>query len=302
MNKIPVFIDTDPGVDDAFAIMMAKASQELEIKGMSAVAGNVGLDHTLKNTLGLCQLLNIQVPIYKGAKEPMVIDLEDASEIHGAGGLGNYQFENIDKREEKDYAWDGLYKIAKENKGELTIIALGPLTNIALAILKYPDLPKYVKKLIIMGGNFKDFGNTAPYSEFNFWADPHAAQVVIKSELETVILGLDCTRQATLTQEEFKLLDPEDGKINKLVSSLLDVKHLHLPDAVAMAAAIKPEIFTFEDHFATCITDRGITQGWSIADDRKALGKEANTTIGLSVDKGEFIELLLRINTLGRDS
>jgi len=168
MIKNPVLIDTDPGIDDTFAIMLAKASVELDIKALTVTAGNVGLNNTLNNALGLCDLLNIDAPVYEGAEKPLIVELRDATEFHGESGLGGYTFKNTKKKPEKEYAWDAIYNIVKESKGNLTIIALGPLTNIAIALMKYPDLPKYVKRVVIMGGNFGDYGNCMPYSEFNF--------------------------------------------------------------------------------------------------------------------------------------
>ena len=132
MNRYPVLIDTDPGVDDVFAIMLAKAADNLNIVGLTVTAGNVGIDHTLKNTLGLCDLINLDCPVFKGAEKPMLIQLQDAADIHGNNGLGGYEYTKITKKPEKEYAWDAIYKLAVQYKGQLSIIALGPLTNIAI--------------------------------------------------------------------------------------------------------------------------------------------------------------------------
>lgn len=302
MKKIPVLIDTDPGIDDAFAIMLAASSEELDIKALTVTAGNVGLNKTLINALGLCEILNIDVPVHRGAEKPIIAELKDASEYHGNSGLGGYVFRNIKKKVENEYAWDAIYKVAKENHGELTIITLGPLTNLAITLLKYPDLPKYVKRVVIMGGAFGVYGNCVPYSEFNFWIDPHAVNIVINSELNTEIYGLDTTRQTTMTADEFNLLKSEDKKIDELINHMRDFNRTsHLPDTVAVAAAIKPEIFTIKKETVVCSTNTGITQGWSIIDKRNKSGKEPNTYVALSVDKKEFLDLLLRINTLRGD-
>lgn len=312
MIKNPVLIDTDPGIDDTFAIMMAKASEELDIKAITVTAGNVGLNNTLNNTLGLCDLLNIGAPVYKGAEKPLIVELRDASEIHGESGLGGYTFKDIKKKPEKEYAWDAIYNIAKENKGNLTIVALGPLTNIAIALMKYPDLPQYVNRVVIMGGNFGDYGNCMPYSEFNFWIDPHAAELVINSGLKTEIYGLDCTRQTTLTTEELKRIKSNDPKIEELIRHMeafdIDIAKnrgkiptIHIPDGAAMAGAINPSIFKLEKHYVTCITESGNIQGWSIMDNKNRLGKEPNTLVARTVDKEGFVELMMRISTLRGD-
>ena len=310
--KIPVLIDTDPGVDDAFAIMMAKASQNLDIKAITVTAGNVGLDNTLNNALGICDILGIDAPVYKGAERPMIVELKDAAEIHGTSGLGGYIFQDIKKTREKEYAWDGLYKTAKEYNGDLTVIALGPLTNIAIALIKYPDLPKYIKRMVIMGGNFGDYGNCVPYSEFNFWIDPHAAELVISSGINIEIYGLDCTRQTTLNIEELKRVSSANPKIEELIRHMeaFDIKRgqvagkpagFHIPDAVAVAGAIDPSIFGFEEHYVTVATEGGNIQGWSLIDKRQRLGKKANAKIAKTVDKEKFVEILLGINNLRGD-
>lgn len=312
MLKYPVIIDTDPGIDDTFAIMMARSSEELDIKALTVTAGNVDIGFTLNNALGLAELLEMNIPVYKGAEKPLVVEFKDASEYHGESGLGYYRLKQINKKAEMEYAWDGIYKLAKEHKGELSIIALGPLTNIAIALLKYPDLPKYIKKIVIMGGTFHSYGNTAPYSEFNFWCDPHAAEIVLQSDLNKQIIGLNTTKQAILEEEDMSKLSSEDSNIDELIKSMIQFSKdniraqqlsttFHIPDAVAMAAMIKPEIFEFENHYVTCVTSSGLTQGWSIADDRNKLGKEPNADIALSVNKEEYFKLLLRINALRGD-
>ena len=312
MIKNPVLIDTDPGVDDAFAIMMAKASPKLDIKAITVTAGNVGLNNTLNNALGICDILGIDAPVYKGAENPMIVELRDASEIHGTSGLGGYIFKDIKKTVEKEYAWDGLYKIAKELGGELTVIALGPLTNIAIALMKYPDLPKYIKKMIIMGGSFGDYGNCEPYSEFNFWIDPHAAEMVISSEINVEIYGLDCTKQSTLSFEDLKEVTCPDPKIEELIRHMeaFDMKRgqvagkapgFHIPDGVAVAGAIDSSLFTYEEHYVTVVTEAGKVQGWSLIDSRHRLGKKANARIAKKIDKKGFKELLLGINSLRGD-
>lgn len=312
MLKYPVIIDTDPGVDDTFAIMMAKASPEFDIKALTVMAGNVDIGFTLNNALGLAELLGIDVPVYKGAEKPLIVEFKDASEYHGESGLGYYKLKEVNKKAENEYAWDGIYKLAKEHKGELSIIALGPLTNIAIALLKYPDLPKYIKRLVIMGGTFYGYGNTTPYSEFNFWCDPHAAEIVLQSDLKKQIIGLNTTKQVILEEEDMNMLSSKDSNIEELIRSMIQfskdnikVKQVsgsfHIPDAVALAAMIKPEIFEFENHYVTCVTDGGLTQGWSIVDDRNKLGRKPNADIALSVNKEEYFKLLLRINALRGD-
>lgn len=306
MTKYPILIDTDPGVDDTFAIMLAKAAENLNIVGLTVTAGNVGITYTLENTLGLCELIGLEAPVYKGAEKPMIIKLKDASDIHGNNGLGGYEYSNITKKVENEYAWDALYNLATQYEGELSVVALGPLTNIAIALLKYPDLPKYIKKLVIMGGA-SEWGNTEPYSEFNFWCDPHAAEIVLKSDINMQMIGLNATRQTFLTEKEVLSINSKDSKVEELLTHIrkfylerLKQKGLsylfHIPDAVAMAAFINPSIIEFEKYYVTCITDKGRTQGWSIVDTRNKFNKEPNIEVAMKVDKEEFLKMMQWIN------
>lgn len=226
MNRYPVLIDTDSG-----------------------------LDHTFINTLGLYDFINLDYTVFKGATQPIIIKHQDKSTANGEKVKG-------------DYIWDAIYNLAIQYKGKLSMIALGPLTNIAIALLKYPDLPQYIKKLLIMGGS-SQWGNTEPYSEFNFWYDPHAAEIVLQSGMNMQMIGLNITKQILLTEKR---------------------------GAVAVAAFINPSIFEFEKHYVTCITDKGRTQGWSIIDTRKQLNEVPNIEVAVKVDQSQFLKTMEDFN------
>ena len=182
MKKIPIWMDCDTGTDDAVAIMTAHALEELEIIGLSSVCGNAPQALTYPNTLRLNRLMGTDYPVYRGAEAPLLKKLETAETFHGKNGLGDVELplpENPVYREER--AWDALYETAKAYKGELKLIATGPLTNIAIALGKYPDLPEYLPEILIMGGSAAFGGNVTPAAEFNIYADPEAAAAVFKS-------------------------------------------------------------------------------------------------------------------------
>ena len=179
MKNIPIIIDTDPGVDDFIAIMLANSCDKLDIRALTAVAGNQTLEKTVKNSLNIAELLKMDTRIAKGAEKPLNIDLMVADHVHGDSGLGPVVLKDSLRELDKDYAWDVIYQEAIKAEGKLQIIAIGPLTNIAIALMKYADLYKHIDKIVIMGGS-TGIGNVRPYSEFNIWADPFAADVVFK--------------------------------------------------------------------------------------------------------------------------
>lgn len=307
MNRHPIIIDTDPGVDDAFAIMMALCEPNIDIRAYTTTCGNVGLKTTTRNMLGLKHLLNLDTAVYAGAEQPLAIPFKDASDVHGDSGLGYYQFSEVSKLSADEYAWDAIYRIAKECNA-IDIVALGPLTNIAIALLRYPDLPKYIRRVISMGGTI-GYGNTAPYSEFNYWCDPLAAKLVLESELNVVMVGLNATRQTLLSVEDMERLKPKNPKIAEFTQAqnafywerLLakGLKGFHLPDAVAVAYLLDPEVLHVEEKPVKVITDSGIKQGWTVVDLRRHVDTKLKTiSVALSADKERYLKLLLRINHL----
>ena len=162
MNKRKIVIDTDPGVDDAFAILLAhRWFDKDQILALTTTAGNVGIEATTHNALGLKSLLHASCEVYRGASGPLEVPLEDASHIHGRGGMGEFEFSETAALTSNEKAWDALYRIA-QREGKITLIALGPLTNLAIALEKYPDLPRYIETVYSMGGSTEGGNRTRP--------------------------------------------------------------------------------------------------------------------------------------------
>ena len=203
MNKIPIIIDCDPGTDDAFAIFLAHASDKLDLRAITPVAGNVAYKFTSKNACDLAGYIGSDCRISRGADSAILKPFTgDAAYAHGQNGMAGIQIPNRTGRTQEDkYAWDVIYEEAVACKGELVIAAVGPLTNIAIAIMKHPDLKDYVKRILIMGGAFME-GNMTPYAEYNIWYDPHACELVLRSGIPITLCGLDCTMGAALTIDE----------------------------------------------------------------------------------------------------
>ena len=216
----PVWIDTDTGVDDAFALVSAFKLPNIEIVGISACAGNVELDKTFRNARNVTSLCGREdIKIYKGIEKPLMVDLHPAYNVHGIDGLGGAIIPESKAPAEEENAIDALYKKAKELGGELTIAAVGPLTNIAVMLFKYPDVVKYLKELVIMGGSIGVGGNTSITSEFNIFVDPHAAQAVFKSGMPITMFGLDVTMKTVLFREEIETLKDVDNDVARFCYS-----------------------------------------------------------------------------------
>ena len=201
MSKIPVWFDTDLGVDDAVALLVLLRLPQLELKGISAVAGNAELHHTFENARNVCHLAGTSIPVYPGAERPMFVPLHTAPLVHGKNGVGEVELPSSPAAVETKPAWDALYEAAEAAGGELEVLAVGPLTNLAIALGKYPRLKTLLKRILIMGGAAKG-GNVTPAAEFNIYGDPHAAQAVFRSGVPLVMCGLDVTMEAYLTPEE----------------------------------------------------------------------------------------------------
>ncbi|CAK7002483.1 MAG: Pyrimidine-specific ribonucleoside hydrolase RihA [Peptostreptococcus russellii] len=297
MSKIPVIIDTDPGIDDFLAIMLAKSSAKLDIRAITAVCGNQTLEKTSKNALDIANLLDINVAVAKGAQTPLDRELYTAGDVHGENGIGNIYLEASSKEFDNRYAWDLIYDEAKKENGNLEIIAIGPLTNIAIAVLKYPELVNMVKRLTIMGGSAGS-GNRTEHAEFNIWADPLAADIVFKSGFNMVMVGLDVTRKTLLSEENIEEIKAIKSEHIDIIGSLLDemfkrYKKLGNPgvvihDALAVAYVIDESCLELKNCQVSIESRDEIRIGKTIVD---LEGKDKNVAVAFEVDFNLFKDL-----------
>ena len=308
MERIPVWIDTDCGVDDAMALLCAFKLPELDIVGLSATAGNATVENTYRNTRDIAALAGRKdVPVYKGAEKPWIVNLRTAEYVHGEDGLGGAAIAHSDAPETSEHAWDALYRKAKELNGELRIVAVGPLTDIANTIIKYPDFPEYVKELCIMGGVLAGPGNTNMTAEFNIMGDPHAAACVFKSGIHVVMFGLDVTLQAHLTKEEVDVISNTDNDVCRLINeatkkTLALYKSLGLGEIMCMHDSCPvlylahPELFRGRECCVHVETGGEHTFGKTVSDlysDAKFGDK--NTLAMLTVDREAVVKLVTSI-------
>lgn len=303
MNRIPVVIDCDPGIDDAYAIMLANSCKKLDIKAITVVGGNVEISYTLNNALGLVEFLNINTRVSKGSSKPMINKLQTAAEVHGANGFGGIGLKAKRITPDSFSAWDVIYQEAVKANGNLTVVTIGPLTNIAIALLKYPDLKDVVKKIVMMGGS-TDIGNHSAYSEFNIWVDPHAAEIVYDSQIPVTMVGLNATHQITMSIEDLNRITSVDSKVKEILLELnafLSKRFIQsgvepvftLHDALAVAKLIDDDVFTTEKYYVYCETRGKSTYGRTIVDWHNILKRPANTDVAIEVNTERFKEMLM---------
>lgn len=305
MARYKVWIDCDPGVDDAAALMLAAKMPEIEVVGISATAGNVELNYTYRNARNLAAYVGLDVPVYKGANAPLIRKPVYAKEVHGKTGLGGEALPMSAAPDMTKPAWDALYEAAVKSQSELVLIFIGPLTNLALALRKYPDLPQYVSRLILMGGS-SSFGNTTSAAEFNIVFDPEAAAVVFESDLTISMLGLDVTMQASLKQDDLEMLARIGGETGRFLKDSLQVslnwlKTLGL-DAVAMhdpctlLYLVYPAMFKSEMAGVKVETRGELTYGKTVTDlysDTRF--PVQNVDVVLEIDHAEFMKVFAEI-------
>lgn len=302
-NRKKVIIDTDPGIDDSLALMYALSSKEIEVIGITVVCGNVPVEIGVENALKVLKLMNrMDIPVYAGAKRPLVRDYVSAQDTHGMDGLGESKIPEVIGEVHTDAAQfivDSLNR--KEN---ISIIAIGPMTNIAQALQLDSKAFSNLDRFVSMGGNFKSHGNCSPVAEYNYWCDPHAAKYVYEtfSQLGKIVemVGLDVTRKIVLTPNilsYIKRLNEEKGKfVEKIVQFYFDFHWEYesiigcvINDPLAIAYFIQPDLC---DGFLayTTVETEGLCIGQSITDEFHFWKKASNSKICTSVQVQEFME------------
>lgn len=305
MTRPQLLIDTDPGVDDALAILMAHA--HADIAGLSIAAGNVGLHHTVRNARTLVDLLGADIAVFAGCATPLVRAAdEDAAFVHGRDGFGDTGFPEPRAGVADESAVLALLRLTRERPGELTLVALAPLTNLALALRIDPDLPARVARLVVMGGAVTGHGNTGKVAaEFNVGFDPEAAHVVFEAFPQFELVDWESSLRHAFDEEQFdQWLRAGDqrarfyGRISSTARSY-NLQHARrgviVADALAMAVAIDPSIVTRTRTCAVMVElDGRLTRGATVVDWTGRLGRPARAKIVLEVDQARFAAMVQR--------
>ena len=249
MAKSRIIVDCDPGVDDAVALLLAFASpDEIEIVGITTVNGNVALPLTTRNALRITAMAGRQdIPVYPGCSRPIILPGHPREpSVHGTDGLGDLDVPDATHKAQSQHAVDFIIDTVTREPGQITLCPIGPMTNIALALIKEPAIATKIKAIAFMGGAAFSPGNTATDAEFNIWIDPHAAQVVLSSGIPMTMVGLDVTRHATLTQERFEQLERGSSPIMKTAIAMMRYYgsgDASLHDPCVTAFLIDPTLF-----------------------------------------------------------
>lgn len=297
-----VILDCDPGVDDALAIFLAVRSPELELLGVTTVNGNVGIDLTTENARKVLEQANASVPVYRGAEKPLEKPLYSSSAIHGDNGLGGVKLPESKLKEEKKPAADYLIEMGRKSNGDITLITVGPMTNVAEAIQRDPEAMKGYKEIISMGGAV-GAGNITPVAEFNYWVDPEAVKIAIDFGLPFTMLGLHVTHQTVLTPNDFHFMRIIGGKEGEFLSSIhqsyIDAYWQYqgymgcVPhDSLAVAVAADPTLVKTVYCHVDIATD-GLTRGQTVADVINTWReKPKNVHVGMEVDTERFRDFI----------
>ena len=267
-----VIIDTDPGVDDALALLLAMRSPELKIEGITAVAGNVPLTLTLPNALRMVEIAGREdIPVAAGASSPLLRRLVTATYVHGENGLGGAVFPEPKRKPVAEPAAEFIRQIVRKYPGEVALLTIGPLTNIAAALNSDAELARVVRVLVMMGGSLSG-GNITPAAEFNIYVDPEAARIVFQSGIPITMVGLDVTRKTSLTDEHVRVLEAAQNPVSQAAATIarntlnrnrergfLTGPNMH--DSLAVAGFIDPSILQFQDYYVDVETAGELTAG-----------------------------------------
>ncbi|MET9628132.1 nucleoside hydrolase [Lentzea sp. NPDC006480] len=270
-----IIVDADPGIDDALALYYLRAHPDTEIVAIGTVHGNVPVEQSTANALRLTERLGIKAPVAKGAARPLAQPLMTAEDVHGEDGLGGHAGDDPTTTHTNESAAEQLARLARANPGELNLLAIGPLTNVALALQIEPHLPRLLDKVVVMGGALNVPGNITSYAEANFWHDPEAADLVLQAGFEDLtIVGLDVTMASHAPGEWLEAL-PETNYARQILGFYADFYGSFLGrtgfvphDPLAAAILLDPDLATYrEDRFAIELTGR-YTRGALVADQR----------------------------------
>lgn len=310
MTPTPIILDCDPGHDDAIALLLAVASPEVELIGVTTVAGNQTLDKTTNNALRVLEFAGRDdIPVYAGADRPFIRPQDVAAHVHGESGLDGPDLPQPRSSAQEEHAVDYLARAIREREGRVTLVPTGPLTNIGLLFALHPDAVP--ERIVLMGGAIGE-GNRTPAAEFNIWADPEAAEHVFLAGLDTTMVGLDVTHRALIKDEHTERMRGA-GKVGNMVAELMDFyARFHksrypdldgspMHDPVCVAHVIDPALMTVLDAHIEVDCSGGPSWGRTNVDWRsREHSPPPNAKVGVDIDGARFAELIVeRISSLG---
>jgi len=297
-----VILDTDPGHDDAIALFLAAGHDGVDLQAVTAVAGNHTVENTARNARRLLTLVDRpDVPVARGCAAPLTRELTIADYVHGETGIDGPDLPPPEVELDDRHAVDLLVDTVRENDG-VTLVPVGPLTNIAMALKKAPDIAEGIDEIVLMGGAIAE-GNITPSAEFNIYVDPEAAAVVFDADVPTTMVGLDVTHEARVSGEYIRTLDDLESRVGEVTAELLDFasqyyEEVHgwssypIHDAVAVGQVIDDDIVTTERMTVDVETAGEVTDGRTVCDVVGVVDRPANASVGTGLDRERFLDLL----------
>lgn len=299
-------VDTDTASDDAVALVMALREPSVTVDAITVVAGNVPLDQAVQNALYTVELCGDDVPVFAGCAAPMLRDLETAQDVHGVDGFGDIGLALEGRSPADGHAVDIILERFMAEPGTIDLVTIGPLTNIAVALLREPGLANAIRRCWVMGGAGQGPGNVTPLAEFNFWVDPEAVRVVLRSGVPLTFIGWDISvRFATFDADDaaaIRSIGTPYADFALDIQAVLDeyarsetgLAGFDLPDPVAMAVAIDPSLATSERRFVDIGVGFGLDRGKDVVDWFGVSGRDPNVDVVTAVDRDRFVAMLHR--------
>lgn len=300
-----IILDTDPGIDDALAILLALASPEVELLGISAIHGNASTAQVVANALSILELAHAShIPVYKGCEVPLVKETLLSPETHGGAGLGYAKLPEPQIQPKGLHGSDFLIEAIMSQPKEVTLVAIGPLTNLALALRKEPRIVENVKEVFIMGGAIQHAGNTTALAEYNTYVDPHAAHVVFHSGMPMILTPLDVTYQCIFTKEDLKRLLKINSPITQFIADATrfymefhdeyqKIDGCVINDPMTLALTFMPEICDYQNLVVDVDISTGVGLGHTFADFYNYEKKKPNIKVAMGVRPRMFMDLFL---------
>lgn len=298
-DRIPLLIDTDPGVDDALALLMAFNDPRFEVVGLTIAAGNVGLGHTVANALKLCEVCGVDAPVFAGADAPLVFPARDAAYVHGRDGFGDTGYARAGRAAEAEHAALAILRLSHEHADKLLLVALGPLTNLALALKLDPTLPSRVARCVVMGAAVTAHGNITPAAEFNIAFDPEAAHIVFSAFPKVELADWEAVLAHGFRHddaERWLAADSPRARFYAGISAHTRAwakagrgERWHAADALAMALALQPEgALEMLERPLAVETAGQHARGATIVDWNRQTGAADNVSILMRYDQARF--------------
>lgn len=301
-----IILDTDPGIDDALALFLALASPEVELEAVTTVSGNVDVEQTTRNALTLLTLAGrTDIPVARGSSQPLVRQPIVADHVHGSNGLGDVLLPTSEIGPVAQHAADLIIEKVLENPGTISLVAIGPLTNLALAVRREPRIAQLVREVVIMGGALRTPGNVTPAAEFNIYVDPHAAHIVLHAGWPIRLVSLDATHQVSMQRAEIEAWTQHGGTVKAFISKILayyfdffspryNIHDFHMHDPLCLAAAFQPDLITWESAFVDVELTGTLTLGETVAYFSGSDSPAPNAQVSVGADRERFVQLFMQ--------